>query len=91
MLARPNPLQLPRQRLSPTGLAASGVLHIALVWLLLQVAPVQQAVPSQSSPTSVTPLPHTGQGPLRAVKKACGEYGPPSTLGSELAALTFHR
>ena len=44
MLDRPTPLKLPRQRLSPAGLAASGVLHIALLWMLLQYAPVQQAV-----------------------------------------------
>ena len=44
MLHRPNSVPLPRQRLSPAGVAASGVLHIALVWLLLQYAPVQQAV-----------------------------------------------
>ena len=44
MLARPTPLQLPRQRFSPAGFAASGVLHIALIWMLLQYAPVQQAV-----------------------------------------------
>ena len=41
MLDRPTPLKLPRQRLSPAGLAASGVLHVALLWMLLQYAPVQ--------------------------------------------------
>ena len=44
MLDRPTPLKLPRQRLSPAGLAVSGALHIALVWMLLQYTPVQQAV-----------------------------------------------
>src|SRR3569623_754034 len=44
MLAKPTSVPLPRQRLSPAGAAASGVLHIALIWLLLQYAPVQQAV-----------------------------------------------
>src|SRR4051812_16605506 len=44
MLYRPIALPLPRQRLSPTALATSGALHVALVWLLLQYTPVQQAV-----------------------------------------------
>ncbi len=44
MLHRPTSVPLPRQRVSPAGLATTGVLHIALVWLLLQYAPVQQAV-----------------------------------------------
>src|SRR5215217_4203353 len=44
MLDRPTSLPLPRQRLSPAGLATSGALHIALAWLLLQYTPVQQAV-----------------------------------------------
>ena len=44
MLDRPNILALPRQRPSPTAMAATGALHIALAWLLLQQAPVQQAV-----------------------------------------------
>src|SRR3954451_25473354 len=44
MLAKPNSVLLPPQRPSPAGMAASGLLHIALLWLLLQYAPVQQAV-----------------------------------------------
>ena len=44
MLQRPTPVTLPRQRMSPQALAASGVLHVALAWMLLQYAPVQQAV-----------------------------------------------
>ncbi|MDB5897381.1 MAG: hypothetical protein JWP41_983, partial [Ramlibacter sp.] len=44
MLYRPIALPLPRQRMSPTALATSGALHVALVWLLLQYTPAQQAV-----------------------------------------------
>jgi hypothetical protein len=44
MLSKPNSVRLPRDRVSPGGIAASGLLHIALLWLLLQYAPVQQAV-----------------------------------------------
>src|SRR4051812_774921 len=44
MLYRPTPRALPRQRLSPPALTATGALHVALLWLLLQYAPVQQAV-----------------------------------------------
>ncbi|HET8746472.1 MAG TPA: hypothetical protein VFM98_12765, partial [Ramlibacter sp.] len=44
MLQRPTPVKLPRQRMSPQAAAATGVLHVALAWMLLQVAPVQQAV-----------------------------------------------
>ncbi|HEY0823211.1 MAG TPA: hypothetical protein VGD76_05435, partial [Ramlibacter sp.] len=44
MLDRPTPPKLQRQRMSPEGLAATGVLHVALIWMLLQYTPVQQAV-----------------------------------------------
>src|SRR5262245_6309271 len=44
MLQRPTTVPLARQRMSPAGFTASGLLHIALLWLLLQYAPVQQAV-----------------------------------------------
>ena len=44
MLYRPTPVPLPRQRMSPAALATTGALHIALVWLLMQHTPVQQAV-----------------------------------------------
>jgi hypothetical protein len=78
MLARPNPLQLPRQRLSPTGLAASGVLHIALVWLLLQVAPVQQAV-RYVVVQAVRPFNAPAPPPAAPVSRA---ITPPAALGS---------
>ena len=64
MLQRPNPRTLPRQRMSPAAMAATGALHVALVWLLLQQAPVQEAVryvvyqtvrPAQPPPAASSP------------------------------------
>jgi len=60
MLYRPNPAALPRQRMSPSALATAGVLHVALLWALLQYTPVQQAirqVVSYARPISPTPAP----------------------------------
>ncbi len=37
-------MNLPRQRLSRPALVTTGLLHLALLWLVLQSAPVQQAV-----------------------------------------------
>src|SRR5215208_7124795 len=44
MLHRPTHPSLPRQRMSPAAMVTSGALHVALVWLLLQHAPLQQAI-----------------------------------------------
>lgn len=37
------PIELPRQGLSGPALVCAGALHVALLWLLLQTAPVEQA------------------------------------------------
>src|SRR4051794_11659718 len=44
MLYRTSPPQLPRQRMSPTAMVTAGAIHVALIWLLLQYSPVQQAI-----------------------------------------------
>src|SRR5512133_886120 len=45
MLYRPTPAaNLPRQRMSPAALATASALHLALIWLLLQYSPLQQAI-----------------------------------------------
>ena len=44
MLHRPTLPSLPRQRMSPTALVTAGAIHVALLWLLLQYSPLQQAI-----------------------------------------------
>jgi outer membrane biosynthesis protein TonB len=44
MLYRPNLPPLPPQRSSPGALVTAGAIHVALLWLLLQYSPVQQAI-----------------------------------------------
>jgi hypothetical protein len=44
MLHRPTPPSLARQRMSPTALVTAGAIHVALLWLLLQYSPLQQAI-----------------------------------------------
>ena len=44
MLYRPTHAALPPQRMSPTALATAGAIHVALLWLLLQYSPLQQAI-----------------------------------------------
>ena len=44
MLNRPTPQTLPRQRMSPPALATSAVIHIALLWLLIQYSPIESAI-----------------------------------------------
>ncbi|MBC7601032.1 MAG: hypothetical protein H7255_00020, partial [Ramlibacter sp.] len=44
MLYRPTIPPFPQQRLSPTGMATAGAIHVALLWLLLQYSPIQQTI-----------------------------------------------
>src|SRR5690242_7698950 len=76
MLDRPNILALPRQKPSPAALAASGALHVALAWLLLQYTPVQQAVryvvtqvvrPQSANPPATSPAAASSPPPSRAI------------------------
>ncbi|MBE7367742.1 hypothetical protein IM787_09205, partial [Ramlibacter sp. HM2] len=85
MLHRPNPASLPRQRMSPAALAGSGLLHIGLVWLLLQYTPVQEAVryvvyqatrPSPTAPSATATAP-----PPSAASPSSRAITPPSALG----------
>ena len=44
MLNRPSHPALPAQRMSPTAMVTAGAIHVALLWLLLQYSPVQEAI-----------------------------------------------
>ena len=44
MLHRPSHPALPPQRMSPTAMVTAGAVHVALLWLLLQYSPVQEAI-----------------------------------------------
>ncbi|WP_199236671.1 hypothetical protein, partial [Ramlibacter sp. WS9] len=44
MLYRPTSTALPRQPMSPGALVTATAVHVALLWLLLQYSPLQQAV-----------------------------------------------
>src|SRR3954469_10533143 len=87
MLHRPISVPLPRQRLSPAGVAASGVLHIGLLWLLLQYAPVQQAVRYvvvQALRPGAPPVPASPP-PSRAITLPAS----PGTAGDPLSVFTL--
>src|SRR6187549_3357935 len=44
MLYRPTSAALPRQPMSPGAFVTATAVHVALLWLLLQYSPLQQAV-----------------------------------------------
>ncbi|MDB5749784.1 MAG: hypothetical protein JWP65_205, partial [Ramlibacter sp.] len=81
MLDRPTSRALPRQRMSPAALAATGALHVALVWLLLQHTPLQQVVrsvvwqtvrPAQPPPASTASANSTRSASSRAISPGAG-------------------
>ncbi len=87
MLYRPTHADLPRQRMSPTALATAGALHVALLWLLLQYSPLQQAVRyvvyQYVQPISPAPAP--------AVSSRAITIRPPVTASPPDSAAVFSR
>src|SRR4051812_7634998 len=90
MLIRPKHPELTRQRLSPAGALTAGAVHVAILWLLLQQAPVQEAMRyavnyvqpiTPPTPRAATPAPAPAPAP-RADSSRAITVVPPVTLKS---------